>query len=99
MRVTPVGPGCRVAVSWANANWRQLAAKFLETLPEATEEELAQTGARERGTARERAPASVEGAPSARIPDQIGQLAELRDKGIITEAEVEAKKKDLLSRM
>jgi Short C-terminal domain len=33
------------------------------------------------------------------IPDQIGKLAELRDKGVLTEGEFEAKKADLLDRM
>jgi Short C-terminal domain len=38
-------------------------------------------------------------APSASIPEQIRQLAELRDGGILTPAEFEAKKVDLLARM
>ena len=33
------------------------------------------------------------------IPDQIADLAKLRDQGVITEAEFQAKKKELLSRM
>jgi hypothetical protein len=33
------------------------------------------------------------------VPDQIRQLAELRDSGILTEAEFQAKKAELLSRM
>jgi len=37
--------------------------------------------------------------PPVNIPDQIRQLAELRDKGILTMDEFESKKKDLLSRM
>lgn len=36
---------------------------------------------------------------SSSIPDQIRKLAELRDQGILTADEFEAKKKDLLSRM
>ncbi|HVM39184.1 MAG TPA: PH domain-containing protein [Acidimicrobiia bacterium] len=35
----------------------------------------------------------------ATIPEQIEHLARLRDQGIVTEAEFEAKKRDLLSRM
>ena len=33
------------------------------------------------------------------IPDQIGKLAVLRDQGVLTQEEFEAKKKELLSRM
>jgi uncharacterized membrane protein YdbT with pleckstrin-like domain len=39
------------------------------------------------------------GGDEASIPEQINQLAELRDKGAITEAEFQAKKAELLSRM
>jgi hypothetical protein len=40
------------------------------------------------------------GAPAqAAIPQQIEQLAALRDSGAITDAEFEAKKTELLSRM
>jgi hypothetical protein len=38
-------------------------------------------------------------AQSASIPEQINQLAELRDKGVISAAEFEAKKAQLLERM
>jgi uncharacterized membrane protein YdbT with pleckstrin-like domain len=38
-------------------------------------------------------------APAASIPDQINQLAQLRDQGHITPAEFEAKKAQLLERM
>jgi len=38
-------------------------------------------------------------APTASVPDQLNQLAELRDKGVITAAEFEAKKAQLLDRM
>jgi uncharacterized membrane protein YdbT with pleckstrin-like domain len=41
------------------------------------------------------APAS----PSASIPEQLHQLADLRDRGVITAAEFEAKKAQLLERM
>jgi hypothetical protein len=37
--------------------------------------------------------------PSAAVPEQIEQLARLRDQGHITEAEFEAKKAELLNRM
>jgi membrane protein YdbS with pleckstrin-like domain len=37
--------------------------------------------------------------PGAAVPDQIEQLAKLRDQGHITEAEFEAKKSELLGRM
>jgi Domain of unknown function (DUF4429)/Short C-terminal domain len=43
-------------------------------------------------------PASTEPAQPA-IPEQIEQLAALRDKGALTEAEFEAKKTELLARM
>jgi uncharacterized membrane protein YdbT with pleckstrin-like domain len=38
-------------------------------------------------------------APAQSIPDQLNQLAELRDRGVITPAEFEAKKTQLLERM
>lgn len=38
-------------------------------------------------------------APSDSVPDQIAQLAKLRDSGAITEAEFQAKKAELLDRM
>lgn len=98
--VTPIGSGCRVDMSWANADWRLLASKFLETLPEATEEELAQSSPPRRPIQPSEAePPSAEAEPSGDIPEQIRQLAELRDKGIITEQEFQTKKNDLLSRM
>ena len=37
--------------------------------------------------------------PGAAVPEQIEQLARLRDQGHITEAEFEAKKSELLGRM
>ncbi len=43
------------------------------------------------------APAPAAAAPS--IPEQLNQLAELRDKGVISAAEFEAKKTQLLERM
>jgi len=44
------------------------------------------------------APQSAVAAP-ANVPEQIQQLASLRDQGILNDAEFEAKKADLLSRM
>ena len=38
-------------------------------------------------------------APGASVPDQIAQLAALRDQGALTDAEFEAKKQELLKRM
>ena len=43
--------------------------------------------------------APVTAAPAASIPEQLRQLAELRDRGVITIAEFEAKKTQLLQRM
>lgn len=37
--------------------------------------------------------------PAASIPEQIGKLAELRDKGVITQAEFEEKKAELMKRL
>ena len=48
------------------------------------------------------APAPVPAAPAVPqqgVPEQLAQLAELRDKGVITAAEFEAKKAQLLERM
>ncbi|HLF40076.1 MAG TPA: PH domain-containing protein [Acidimicrobiia bacterium] len=38
-------------------------------------------------------------AREATIPEQIAQLADLRDRGVLSEAEFESKKRDLLERM
>jgi hypothetical protein len=46
---------------------------------------------------RRSAPASVTAAPD--IPSQLKQLADLRDAGVLTDAEFDSKKKDLLDRM
>jgi uncharacterized membrane protein YdbT with pleckstrin-like domain len=45
------------------------------------------------------APAAAPTQPGAAVPEQIEQLARLRDQGHITEAEFEAKKAELLGRM
>jgi membrane protein YdbS with pleckstrin-like domain len=45
------------------------------------------------------APAAAPSPPAASVPEQIEQLARLRDAGHITEAEYEAKKSELLGRM
>jgi len=45
------------------------------------------------------AAAAPAAAPSANIPEQLQQLADLRDKGVISAAEFEAKKAQLLERM
>ncbi|MGH8979381.1 MAG: PH domain-containing protein [Acidimicrobiia bacterium] len=42
---------------------------------------------------------TAEAAPAQNIPDQLQQLADLRDKGVISAAEFEAKKTQLLERM
>jgi uncharacterized membrane protein YdbT with pleckstrin-like domain len=49
------------------------------------------------GWAQGSAPAAT--TPAASIPEQIDQLAELRDRGVISAAEFEAKKAQLLERM
>jgi uncharacterized membrane protein YdbT with pleckstrin-like domain len=49
--------------------------------------------------AAERAGAATSSAPGASVPEQIEQLARLRDAGHITPAEFEAKKAELLGRM
>ncbi len=43
--------------------------------------------------------AAAGGGPTASIPEQINQLDELRTRGVITDAEFETKKADLLNRM
>jgi len=45
------------------------------------------------------APPTATTAPGAGIPEQLHQLAELRDRGVISPAEFEAKKAQLLERM
>ncbi|MGH7609786.1 MAG: SHOCT domain-containing protein [Candidatus Dormibacteria bacterium] len=44
-------------------------------------------------------PTAMSSAPTVSIVDQIKRLAELRDAGILTEAEFEAKKTELLDRI
>ena len=45
------------------------------------------------------APPAASAAPASSVPEQIQQLADLRDRGAITAAEFEAKKAQLLERM
>jgi len=45
------------------------------------------------------APASAPAARAASVPEQLQQLADLRDRGVLTPAEFEAKKAQLLERM
>jgi uncharacterized membrane protein YdbT with pleckstrin-like domain len=47
----------------------------------------------------QQAPAVAPAQPGTSVPDQIEQLARLRDAGHITDAEYEAKKGELLGRM
>jgi len=47
----------------------------------------------------QQAPAAAPAQPGQAVPEQIEQLARLRDQGHITEAEFEAKKSELLGRM
>jgi hypothetical protein len=47
----------------------------------------------------QQAPAAPAPSPGAAVPEQIEQLARLRDQGHITDAEYEAKKAELLGRM
>jgi uncharacterized membrane protein YdbT with pleckstrin-like domain len=44
-------------------------------------------------------PAAAAPSPATAVPEQIEQLARLRDQGHITDAEFEAKKAELLNRM
>ena len=39
------------------------------------------------------------GCPQATVPEQIEQLASLKDQGVLSESEFEEKKKELLARM
>jgi hypothetical protein len=41
----------------------------------------------------------VPASDAASVPDQLERLAQLRDKGVITQAEFEAKKAELLGRL
>ena len=45
------------------------------------------------------APAAAAAAPALSLPEQLQQLADLRDRGVLTTAEFEAKKAQLLERM
>jgi uncharacterized membrane protein YdbT with pleckstrin-like domain len=47
----------------------------------------------------QRAPAAPPAGDATSVPDQLERLAQLRDKGVITQAEFEAKKAELLGRL
>jgi uncharacterized membrane protein YdbT with pleckstrin-like domain len=51
------------------------------------------------GAAVAAAPPPASASPAATVPEQLQQLADLRDRGVITAAEFEAKKAQLLERM
>jgi hypothetical protein len=100
VRAIPAGACTQVEITWLGTNWRSLAFAFLETLPEASEEELA----------RIEEPRMVPQAAAATSPpaeavdreevfQQIRELGRLREEGLITEEEFEAKKAELLARL
>jgi len=60
---------------------------------------LQRMGEASRGAASAPAAAAPAAVAPASIPDQIAKLDELRRQGVLTDAEFEAKKKDLLDRM
>jgi hypothetical protein len=86
--LTIEGPRVDISVSLQSKNALVVghARKFAATINKLAQQ---QTPA----TAPAPAPAEVS------IPDQLGKLAELRDRGVLTEAEFEAKKTELLERM
>jgi hypothetical protein len=100
VRAMPAGACTQVEISWLGTNWRSLAFAFLETLPEASEGELARTGgARVAPQAPEATSPAGEAVDREEIFRQIRELGRLREEGLITEEEFEAKKADLLTRL
>ena len=83
---TPESPTkTRLSVSASREDWRK-------TLESWVQQELVENRAAAKETSNEQPNASD-------IPGQIGRLAELRDRGVITAEEFEEKKRDLLGRM
>jgi uncharacterized membrane protein YdbT with pleckstrin-like domain len=69
--------------------------------PDAVQQEIhreMEANARKRAAWTNTAPAAA-AAPTASVPEQLNQLADLRDRGVITAEEFEAKKAQLLDRM
>jgi uncharacterized membrane protein YdbT with pleckstrin-like domain len=70
--------------------------------PDAVQQEIyrqMEAHQRKRASWGREAPPAAPAAPAANIPEQLQQLAELRDRGVISAAEFETKKAQLLERM
>lgn len=98
---TPEGPGrTQIQVSASRRDWQQ-------TLDSWVQEELVANGAAavdpaEIEAVQEAQGTQVTGSPpqsQTDIPEQIRKLGELRDAGVLSEDEFEAKKKELLDRL
>jgi hypothetical protein len=96
VRARPSGVGqAKIQTSASRQDWQR-------TLDSWVEEELVENKAAAVDPVEISAlegPTPTEGAASTDIPEQIRKLGELRDAGVLTEEEFEAKKKDLLDRM
>jgi hypothetical protein len=94
--VRPSGAGqAKIQTSASRPDWQQ-------TLDSWVEKDLVENKAAAVDPAEISAsegPTPTGGAASTDIPEQIRKLGELRDAGVLTEEEFEAKKKDLLDRM
>jgi hypothetical protein len=91
--VRPSGTGqAKVQTSASRLDWQQ-------TLDSWVERELVENKAAAVDPAEIVAPEEPTTTESTDIPEQIRKLGELRDAGVLTEEEFEAKKKDLLDRM
>lgn len=98
----PGGEGPRKTVAFAFQRWERRAFEaFRSELERAVEEARARPAEVGSGGAAGGPPAIAAGSPPSGIdvPEQIRRLGQLRDDGLITADEFEAKKRDLLARM
>jgi hypothetical protein len=94
--VRPSGAGqAKVQTSTSRLDWQQTLDSWVEK--ELVENKAAAVDPPETSASEGLAP--TEGSATTDIPEQIRKLGELRDAGVLTEEEFEAKKKDLLDRM
>lgn len=94
--VRPSGTGqSKVQTSASRLDWQQTLDSWVEK--DLVENKAAAVDPAEISASEGPTPTGV--AASTDIPEQIRKLGELRDAGVLTEEEFEAKKKDLLDRM
>jgi hypothetical protein len=104
LTATPEPWGSRIRISGNRASGRDKLYEWVKTLPDPktdthSEESASPRTPRNRDVDKGGGESTQQNQPNSDIPDQIRKLAELRDAGVISAEEFEAKKAQLLDRM